>query len=390
MKSFSILAPALAASALVLTAGHLAAQDEADKKEALDLYKKAVAYADKEQWQAALDLFRQSAKLGAPDVVHYNIGRCLERLGKFEEAAASYVKYLESPSATDVKEVEETVKRLYEKPSMLFIRSDPEGAAVIMKTDDGERKVGETPFETELQAGKHVIMLRKKGYKGKILKINAGYGKRLHIKAELEPEPGGGAEPDDSAGGARKQRGGSGRAHLGLVLQAGGGLSLHLYRGMDARAGGAFDVEINKIFTLGSLGLSAGARVNGSFYAIADTEGHEYEAMFVDALAQVRLGIGLVKRLTLVAAIPLGASFLAPTEKIPNVELKLLGGRLEGGSFPFFAFGAAVGLRVDIVAGLHLLVRPADVIVLVPLKETYGSGKVFPRYAANLLLGWEF
>jgi hypothetical protein len=129
----------------------------------------------------------------------------------------------------------------------------------------------------------------------------------------------------------------------------------------------------------------------GSFYDIEDSGGAAWRTMFIDAMAQGQLRYSFAGRLTFVAAIPLGVSFLVPIEDIPSsANLKLLGGRIEGRSLPFFTFGLNVALRVDIVSGFHLLLRPAELLVLVPLQELLSDIKVLPRYGATVFLGWEF
>ncbi len=91
----------------------------AGKKEkgAQVLYQEAVTAARKGEWKKALELFRKSLEKGAPPLAHYNIARCLEELGRFEEAVTSYRKYLEDPSATDREEVENRIKVLLMTPS---------------------------------------------------------------------------------------------------------------------------------------------------------------------------------------------------------------------------------------------------------------------------------
>jgi hypothetical protein len=326
-------------------------------------------------------------------VVHYNIGRCLEALDRFEEAAASYERYLQDPSATDVDAVQEKIVELREKPSIVTIESDPAGASVLKHTDEGDVAAGVTPYETELEAGRHTFILRLPGYEDKLLDVTAGYGRTVVIESSLEKSAAP-VEQGAEAGGATpagKKRPADGRGAIGLVLEAGGGLSLHMYQNVETAAGGSFLIDIHKIIGQGRLHFAAGAQVSGHTYAIADADGGKHSTMFTDALAFVHLRLRLTKRLVLVAALPVGFSFLSALETIPeDAELKLLGGRLEGGSLPFFSTGLSAALRINIIRGLHVLLRPVEIMLLVPLKTIYSENKVLPRYSATVFLGWEF
>ncbi len=386
-----LLVAAAGASVLCLAHGTSLAQEE--EEDALAAYQKAVAYAQDGSWDEALDHFQKAADLGAPVVVHYNIGRCLEALDRFEEAAASYTRYLEDPSATDVDEVKEKIGELREKPSHVTIRSAPSGAAVLKRTDGGDSVVGTAPYEADLEAGTHVFILRLSGFEDKIVEVTSGYGKTIVIESALE-KPAAPAETGQAESGG-SQAGGTpralGRGALGLVVEAGGGVSLHMYRQVDTTAGGSFLIDIHKILGHGRLHFAAGAQVSGNTYTLAAVGGGKYSAMFTDALAFVHLRFGLTNRLVLVASLPLGFSFLSALEPIPEeAELGLLGGRLAGGSLPFFSAGFGAALRVNIVRGLHVLLRPVEVMLLFPLKKLYSDNKVLPRYSLTVFLGWEF
>jgi hypothetical protein len=37
-----------------------------------------------------------------------------------------------------------------------------------------------------------------------------------------------------------------------------------------------------------------------------------------------------------------------------------------------------------------MIARPADVLLLVPMRKLYGDNAVLPRFSMQLLLGWEF
>ncbi len=397
---------------------------EEDNEKALSLYKKAVGCAKKEKWQEALDLFIESSELSAPPVVHYNIARCLESLGRFEEAAESYEKYVEKadPPARERKEVEEMISSLNEKPSRLTIMTTPKGADVIKKEGGKETYLGKTPYKTMLDAGVHIIALRKEGYRGKKLKIKACCAKTFHIKTNLEHAKGAPAAPEDEGeeevmplapgeeepeepgeeekpGRPDKKDEAKGketkpsptRRNIGLVLEAGGGGFLHIYRNVDLAFSGNFTIDIHKILGRKAIHYGVGVQLSGVFYDLEDSGGGAASTMWIDALASGQLRFQLHRRVVLMAALSLGVSFLQLIDDVPaDADFKLLGGAIEGSSIPFFAAGIAVALRVNIVSGFHIVLRPADVLLLVPFSELLSDNKVLPRYGVALLLGWEF
>ncbi|MFH1434336.1 MAG: tetratricopeptide repeat protein [Pseudomonadota bacterium] len=427
-----MLLPALSLFLLLFTGPPAHAQKQVGEEEnekALALYKKAVDYAKKEKWQEALDLFIESSELSAPPVVHYNIARCLESLGRFEEAAESYEKYVEEadPPAKERKEVEEKISSLNEKPSRLTIMTTPKGADVIKKEGGKETYLGKTPYKTMLDAGMHIIALRKEGYRGKKLKIKACCAKTFHIKTNLEHANGAPAAPEDEgeeevmplAPGEEepeepgeeekpdqpdkkdkkdedevKEKGkkpSPTQRNIGLVLEAGGGGFLHIYRNVDLAFSGNFSVDVHKILGRKPVHGGVGIQLGGVFYDLEDSGGSAYSTMLLDVLVSGQLRFQLHRRVVLMAALSLGASFLQLIDDVPaDADFKLLGGAIEGSSIPFFAAGIAVALRVNIVSGFHVVLRPADVLLLVPFSELPGDNKVLPRYGVALLLGWEF
>lgn len=368
-------------------------KEEKGEKDALADYKKAVQLAQKEQWADALALFAQAHEKGAPSVVHYNMGRCLEKLGKIEEAAAQYTLYLDAPDATDVNDVVAKIDELRATPSAVTIDSVPAGATVVEKAAGVETVKGTTPLTIELAAGEHLLVVGKAGFQEAALTASAGFGRKIALKAELAPAkavpPGGGGEGD---GGKKKGKKPGKAGPVGLALEAGGACSLHPYRDVDLSANGGFLVDVHKV--LGGKGKkvswAAGLALGGMFYSMAARDGGSYRSLFVDVLATARARVPLSKRVTLTVGVPVGFSFLAMLDDVPaTADLPLVGGRIEGGSIPFFTTGLEGALRVNVVSGFHVVIRPVGVTLMVPLKKLYGSNKVLPRIDFALLLGWD-
>lgn len=67
-------------------------------------------------------------------------------------------------------------------PASLVVRSKPEGAHVILDA----RRVGATPFDSQVYAGKHTLRVEKDGYPTFSREIDIADGQRLEIDASLD------------------------------------------------------------------------------------------------------------------------------------------------------------------------------------------------------------
>jgi hypothetical protein len=398
LESRSMLSLPCLAAALALFCMPARGQPQAPdggNGEALAAYQLGVEAAKKDQWQEALGHFLEAAKLGAPVVVHYNIGRCLEALGRYEEAAASYGTYAADPSASDVDAVNQKIEELRLKPLTVSIESTPSGAVVLRQEKKDAVVVGKTPCVIGLPAGKSTLIVRKAGHADAVLSVESWFGKSLSLEARLEketaPKPaaaaaaaGDGTAP--SSAGAAPPRG-----PARVVLEAGGGLSLPFFKDVAFSAGGSFSIDAHKIFGRGWVQYAAGLQLGGMYYRMASSSGKDYGTMFIDALVFVHLRLSVHPRVVILVSLPVGASFLTPAEDIPKGEaLVLLGGRIAGGGLPFFSVGLGLALRINLVSRFHLIARPADILLLVPMRKLYGDNAVLPRFSLQLLLGWEF
>ena len=372
--------------------GHAQAPD-GGSSEALAAYQLGVEAAKKDRWQEALGQFLEAAKLGAPVVVHYNIGRCLEALGRYEEAAASYGTYAADPSASDVDAVNQKIEELRLKPLTVSITSTPSGAVVLRQEKKDAVVVGKTPCVIGLPAGKSTLIVRKAGHADAVLSVESWFGKSLSLEALLEEEASPGPAAAAAGDGAASPAVGaaSPRSPARVVLEAGGGLSLPFFKDVEFSAGGSFSIDAHKIFGTGRVQYAAGLQLGGMYYRMAASSGDRYGTMFIDTLVFVHLRLSVHPRVVILASLPVGASFLSPAQHIPkDEELVLLGGRIAGGGLPFFSVGIGIALRINLVSRFHLIARPADVLLLVPMRKLYGDNAVLPRYSMQLLLGWEF
>jgi len=146
--------------------------------EALQLYRQA-------DYDHAIEKFQQSYEL-VPDPNNlFNIGKCYERMNKFEEAIRNYRRYIvEAENAADRQEVEQRIANLERRPARVTISSNPPGATVYVD-DTSAAPAGRTPLTVELPAGPHILTLRLQGYEQTARPIQGGYGREVSVDVAL-------------------------------------------------------------------------------------------------------------------------------------------------------------------------------------------------------------
>src|SRR5438105_4273970 len=115
----ALVAPAARADSLA---------DEADFR-----FRRAAALYRQGKYDEALSEFLGSNRLVRNRNVVFNIARCFEQLGLFNEAYRWYTELLaeELPEA-DRKRIEEALKRMRPELALLEVTSDPPGATVYI------------------------------------------------------------------------------------------------------------------------------------------------------------------------------------------------------------------------------------------------------------------
>lgn len=156
----------LVAIALVLAAaGSAAAGDPAPgsdpRRRAAEAFRAAErAFAD-EDYPEALQLFRLALELAPDDAVRFNLAVCLERLGRFREAAAEYEAVAASARlAADVRARARTeAAHMRARLGRLVIAGRPTGASVRV---DGAASCS-LPCQLDVDPGRHDIVAETAG-----------------------------------------------------------------------------------------------------------------------------------------------------------------------------------------------------------------------------------
>ncbi|MBW2263090.1 MAG: tetratricopeptide repeat protein [Deltaproteobacteria bacterium] len=372
--------PGLAAclAALVLSAAPRAVADDAEI--ALALYQEAVDLAKEGKYEAAIVLFEKAHGLGAPPVVLYNIGKCYQDLDDLDEAVEFYEQYIEAPDIEDAADVEAIIEELEATPSPVNLETIPTGAVVHeLLTDSTRQELGSTPLEITADAGSHSYIIEKEGFKPKKIKLKAGMGKPFELEIKLTKK----AESK-----SKKPKG----PGLGLFFEAGGGASLHVFKGVEFAAGGEASLGIGWRFARGmDTGFSIALRSSFRPYRLtAVGEDRTYGSLLTAILAVPAFQLRLHERLALEASVPIGVAVLTPLDPLSSTtEIELVGGTIQDGGVPLFDVGAGVALRIGIVSGLYAVIQPIHLHILVPTTTWQNDTKALIDIDMGVRLGFE-
>ncbi len=139
-----------------------------------------------EEFRIALGIFPGSPKLA------FNLGRCLERLGRLDEAVDAYREYQASDPGGGhdvdglVKSLEERLRAL--RPEVL-LSTEPSGATVYV--DDGSAPLERpTPTRVRVEPGGHVFRFVREGFREAVRAVDIEAGGETTVNATLVPESG--------------------------------------------------------------------------------------------------------------------------------------------------------------------------------------------------------
>lgn len=161
-------------------------------KEARKAYARGESLYKAGHYEAAQVQF-ETAYASAPNpVVLLSIAKTQEKRGQFQATVATLKRYLsERENAPDRAAVEERIRKIQARPSILILQSQPEGARVIV---DNRPHPKVTPTEVQLTPGNHRIQIQAPGYAPVTEEVQAGFAERKRLSIALrkttEPSPG--------------------------------------------------------------------------------------------------------------------------------------------------------------------------------------------------------
>ncbi len=143
-----------------------------------------VAYA-KGNYTEALRSYFTSYRLVPNRNVLFNIARCYEAQGKFNEAYRYYNDLAnESLSNEDATEIHRSLERLRPKVALVRVTTTPKGAEVYVdRVDLGSR--GRSPQTLALTPGRHKVLVKLDGYRPAEAVVTLGRGRSVTQDFEL-------------------------------------------------------------------------------------------------------------------------------------------------------------------------------------------------------------
>lgn len=151
------------------------------------------------QYEKAGQEFEKAFGARAVPAFQYNAGIAYERDGNFQRAIAHFERYLDlAPQANDAAAVRERLDRLKKgvalaqaaRPtdikSIIYVRTEPEGAKVTISYADKVVSTGTTPHQVEFdQSGRYTIELEKEGFEKMRQTVEAEVAKDVIVAARL-------------------------------------------------------------------------------------------------------------------------------------------------------------------------------------------------------------
>jgi tetratricopeptide (TPR) repeat protein len=184
-----MLGAALSLAAPTLHAQPDKAPSKTEREKAKALFDKAEAYYKVREYEKALAGYKESYLTVQEPALLYNMAQCYRLLGKSEEALSTYRSFLRDVPDTPLREKVEGFMAELAKGgattagASIKIFSEQDPAEVFL---DGEAK-GQSPLLLErVSPGKHIIELRKAGFRSFEQELSVEPGKDQALKATLE------------------------------------------------------------------------------------------------------------------------------------------------------------------------------------------------------------
>ncbi|HTM19357.1 MAG TPA: hypothetical protein VL172_02580 [Kofleriaceae bacterium] len=174
----------LAAAALLLAAGSAAAGPRDDAAARLD---QGVAAYRGARYQEALGLFQDAYALFPSHKILFNIGRTLEALGHWPQAAQAYDLYL-TEAGTDAGERTMTARAALDRLALSLGRLQFQGdLAAAALTIDGAPVILPAHRRVYVTAGRHVVSAAAPGLVRRRIAIEVGAGEEQPVVLRLVP-----------------------------------------------------------------------------------------------------------------------------------------------------------------------------------------------------------
>lgn len=160
-----------------------------DDREARTHFASGSSYYSQGRYDDALREFTEAFRLASDPnkpLMLFNMAQAQERLGRIEEAVASFRRYLElDPNAEGRAAIEERVRTLTERlgATAIVLTVSEEGAHVFV---DGH-EVGTTPLPGPLTVapGSHELRVEKDGFQAFRLRVSVDAGRQVEADATL-------------------------------------------------------------------------------------------------------------------------------------------------------------------------------------------------------------
>ena len=152
---------------------------------AAEAFQRAQAAAAEEDFVSALEAFREAQSLAPHDAVRFNIGLCLERLGRYSEALAEF-EHAAASSQLAAEQREDAGTRAERARTRLgrLRVTDPAGARVSV---DGVERC-DAPCDIDLDPGRHQVSAEG-STEARSLVIRAGDQVDLSLMAARQAPP---------------------------------------------------------------------------------------------------------------------------------------------------------------------------------------------------------
>lgn len=155
--------------------------DEADFR-----FRRAAEFYAKGRFDDALAEFFVSNRLVRNRNVMFNIARCFEQLGQWNEAYRAYVDLVSEPWSADERQaLDQAIERMRPRLALVTVRTTPPGAEVFIdRRDLGSR--GVSPKTLALPPGAATVLVALPGHKPASLAVTLEKGREVDVSIALE------------------------------------------------------------------------------------------------------------------------------------------------------------------------------------------------------------